>query len=291
MFCVVDRQHRLAGLGARVESAADVVCAAAGSERAADPRPEVPLGIRTPADVPAPNARGGAGGVIAVGAVNVRDRLADFSGFGPVTWSATGPWRDHPLPAGLNKPDLVAPGVWINSTLRGGGYSGESWQGTSLATAHVSGTVALMLEHDPELRPAAVAQGLTDAALDLVLGNWSTVIDERTPRWISHTALPARGSDVPFRFRHGVWLPERISTCNALVARELLERLDASGPVFAPEFQRAGGEDEDFFIRAIRAGARCEFASDSIVKKECDEARIPFAASLRRAFHQGRTRM
>jgi hypothetical protein len=57
------------------------------------------------------------------------------------------------------------------------------------------------------------------------------------------------------------------------------------------EFGRAGGEDEDFFIRAMRAGASCAVATDSVVNKECDEARVSFAAALGRSFHWGRTAM
>jgi len=47
------------------------------------------------------------------------------------------------------KPDLVAPGVYLNTTQINGGYNFTS--GTSFAVPHVSGAIALLLEKDPSL--------------------------------------------------------------------------------------------------------------------------------------------
>ncbi len=57
------------------------------------------------------------------------------------------------------KPDLVAPGVFVNSTLAGGKYNLTS--GTSFAAPHVSGAVALLLEKNPDLNPSEVASILS----------------------------------------------------------------------------------------------------------------------------------
>ncbi|GAA1803718.1 S8 family serine peptidase [Planosporangium flavigriseum] len=86
---------------------------------------------RSVVDPPAPYPE-----TMTVGAVNRSDRLADFSSRGPT-------------PDGRTKPDIVAPGVDILSALPGGSYGTES--GTSMATPHVAGVVALLWSANPRL--------------------------------------------------------------------------------------------------------------------------------------------
>ena len=57
------------------------------------------------------------------------------------------------------KPDLVAPGVFVNSTVIGGKYNLTS--GTSFAAPHVSGAAAILLEKNPDLEPSEVASILS----------------------------------------------------------------------------------------------------------------------------------
>lgn len=65
-----------------------------------------------------------------------------------VSFSSRGPSILYP---GSIKPDIVAPGHNINSSLPGGGYSGETWSGTSMAGPHVVGAVALVVSANPSL--------------------------------------------------------------------------------------------------------------------------------------------
>jgi minor extracellular serine protease Vpr len=74
------------------------------------------------------------------------DFIAPFSSRGPVS----------PF---YIKPDLVAPGVFVNSTELHGEYNLTS--GTSVATPHVTGAVAVLLQKHPELDPASVASLIT----------------------------------------------------------------------------------------------------------------------------------
>jgi minor extracellular serine protease Vpr len=64
------------------------------------------------------------------------------------------------------KPDLVAPGAFINSTDLKGTYSVMS--GTSFAAPHVAGAAALLLQLHPDLTPGEVAGILVSTAKPLV---------------------------------------------------------------------------------------------------------------------------
>jgi len=60
------------------------------------------------------------------------------------------------------KPDLVAPGVFVNATSLNGGYNLTS--GTSFAAPHVSGAIALLLQKNPSLTPQQVSSIITTTA-------------------------------------------------------------------------------------------------------------------------------
>ncbi len=64
------------------------------------------------------------------------------------------------------KPDLVAPGAFINSTDVGGSYNISS--GTSFATPHVAGAAALLLEKHPGLRPGQLKSLLSTTSTPIV---------------------------------------------------------------------------------------------------------------------------
>jgi serine protease AprX len=101
---------------------------------------------------------GNADGVITVGATHRRDPHT----YGISYFSSRGPTGD-----GRMKPDLVAPGEKILSTLPGGGTG--SLDGTSQAAPHVSAAAAMLMARYPELNrdPRRIKQILCESATDL----------------------------------------------------------------------------------------------------------------------------
>ncbi len=115
-----------------------------------------PDNVRTPGDVPR---------LIGVGATTCADAIAGFSSRGPVTWQDVSPFNDFPWPPGLVKPDVSAPGEATMSSALCSGYAQMS--GTSMATPHVAGAVALMLSAEPGLAPDEIKSILQQTAVDL----------------------------------------------------------------------------------------------------------------------------
>jgi len=110
------------------------------------------------------------GGVVTVGGTGyLSDSGYYYSSRGPVTWGQVAPWYDWPYnpEPGLTKPDVCAPAVNVNSLVIPSGYSGNTWSGTSMATPHVAGLAALMLEKNPSLSPAGLDSILEQTAVEL----------------------------------------------------------------------------------------------------------------------------
>ena len=84
--------------------------------------------------------------------IEEKDKLADFSSRGPVTST----WEV--------KPDVLAPGVAINSTIPGGYLS---LQGTSMAAPHVAGASALIKQAHPDWEPQQIKAALMNYAKPL----------------------------------------------------------------------------------------------------------------------------
>jgi subtilisin family serine protease len=91
----------------------------------------------------------------AAGAFDINNAIASFSSRGP---SAFG---------GELKPNLAAPGVNVRSSVPTNGYS--NFSGTSMASPHVTGTIALIWAGAPSFRRniAATKQVLDDTAIDV----------------------------------------------------------------------------------------------------------------------------
>jgi serine protease AprX len=99
--------------------------------------------------------------VITIGAVDDNGVIANFSSRGPTA-------------DGRAKPDMMFPGVSITAAQGVGTQLGPVTEagyitinGTSMATPHASGVVALMLEANPKLTPAQVKSMLVGTAVDL----------------------------------------------------------------------------------------------------------------------------
>jgi len=92
----------------------------------------------------------------AVGAVDEEMNITSFSSRGPGLKSS---W-----PFFYRKPEISAPGHNVYSSLPGGQY--DYYSGTSMATPHLSGVVALMLQANPDLKIAEIEEFLNGTAVD-----------------------------------------------------------------------------------------------------------------------------
>jgi serine protease AprX len=115
------------------------VVVAAGNEDSASTNPGV-FNVRHP---------GAARRVITVAAVDKDKGLASFSSIGPASGRLSPGTTIR-----LTKPDVSAPGVNIFSSVVGGGFGGLS--GTSMASPHVAGMAALMLQKAPKATPMRI---------------------------------------------------------------------------------------------------------------------------------------
>jgi subtilisin family serine protease len=161
-----------------------------GDNQNTDP---VPFNIAAPGCCPSPwrhpdQVQAGVSGVVACGAVDQQNVIAPYSSVGPFAWediSAHWPeyphtmrpeYRDYPWwggQPGLLKPDVLAPGPNTRTTALNSGYM--SFSGTSAATPHVAGAMALVVEANPNLTPEQMSMILQTTAFDLGPGGKDNV--------------------------------------------------------------------------------------------------------------------
>jgi len=109
----------------------------------------------------------------AVGALDSNQVVTSFSSRGPSFWfKAWGTredremgWFERWMPRLYKKPDIAAPGLDVLSSLPGGTYG--RYTGTSMATPHITGVVALALSANPSLSVDQLENIIESTALDL----------------------------------------------------------------------------------------------------------------------------
>lgn len=120
-----------------------------------------------------------------------QDRMADFSSRGPVTTT----WEV--------KPDVVAPGVSIHSTIPGGYLA---LQGTSMASPHVAGAAAILKEAHPDWTPLQIKAALMNTAKVLTArsGNVYHVYEQGAGRIQIFEALNTKSLVYPSSLSFGI---------------------------------------------------------------------------------------
>lgn len=153
----------------------------------------VPLNISSAGNCPPPwlhpqqTKVGNLSGVIGVGNVTCStDIIASTSPWGPATWGNWALWGAYTYPIdpnhmdypysrvapvepdsmGLLKPDVSAPGEGSTSTYVSSGTGYGTFGGTSSATPHTGGCVALMLSINPQMLPRDVDKVLELTAVE-----------------------------------------------------------------------------------------------------------------------------
>jgi len=103
-----------------------------------------------------------------VGATDVDDRAAGFSGGRTQIIEESRYLDPEVLPLVYSKPDITAPGVDVYSAVPKGKY--EAWNGTSMATPHVAGAFALLFGAKPPMLAGKKGIDRANAAQTLLAG-------------------------------------------------------------------------------------------------------------------------
>ena len=87
------------------------------------------------------------------------------SGYPIASFSSLGPCQCASGDMNI-KPELVAPGVDVRSSIPGGSYEG-GWSGTSMASPHITGAVAILRQVNPNLTVDTIKDILLQSCVDL----------------------------------------------------------------------------------------------------------------------------
>jgi subtilisin len=121
--------------------------------------------------------------VLSVGAMDATDHVADFSSS-----------QKFNRPIDPLVPDLVAPGVGVVSCIPGGGFA--EMDGSSMATPHVAGLAAVLLQAKPgatisELEQAIISSCTRPKSMQKARANHGVPDAVRAYEILTGTALPA----------------------------------------------------------------------------------------------------
>ena len=162
-----------------VQDAGMVASVAAGNVGDTQYTYPVPNNVECPGNCPPPWLHpdqvnlivGGTSGVICVGATDANDSHCSFSSVGPVAWDDYPYQNGNAAQPGLIRPDISAPGANVTSLNYQTGNGYVAYDGTSMATPCVSAVLALLLDADPELTPAAL-----DSIIELTAVNAGNIV-------------------------------------------------------------------------------------------------------------------
>lgn len=121
---------------------------------------------------------------------------------------------------------------------------------------------------------------------ELVFGTWRLAEEVQVPPRLAHLKY-YRPHDYTKTNRFGI--PAPAGTGNVLISGEFLARMAEREPVFDPSLAFVGGSDTDFFVRAVRAGARQHMCLDSVVRGYWSPDRATLRGILRRSHTHGYT--
>jgi subtilisin family serine protease len=192
--------------------------------------------------------------VLGIGASNPAGQVAGYSSRGEVRWG-------NPYNVVLSKPDLVAPGVDVLSTIPGGRYMAMS--GTSVSTAIAAGSAALLISGG--FKADQVRQALLSSAQNLqVAGAGRGVIrlsealavlrpkQPDPPQTAQPTPPPAQPPQANPPPSEGKTALLVVETSSADEAKRALENLGFQSEVLQikPD-QRPGGDKLDDFALVV----------------------------------------